>query len=89
MSNCLSEIIGIRSTCTNEVSTSSLFIEDIGITPDDCDSYIDDTYKNGSELIKDKIQFAAKIIAGTIRNEFSSKIITKVFHSIKIFKQFK
>lgn len=79
MSNCISEILGIRSACTNQVSTSTLFIEDIGITPDDCDSYIDSTYKNGAELIKDKIQFAAKIISGTIRNEFSSKIITKSF----------
>lgn len=88
MSNCLSEIIGIRSACTNEVSTRSLFIEDIGITPNDCDSYIDETYKNGSELIKDKIQFAAKIIAGTIRNEFSSKIITKSFIDSKQLGQY-
>lgn len=79
MANCFSDIIGIRSACDTVPGTSGLFIEDIGITTEYCDSIINSNYRNGLELIKDKIEFASKIVKGTINNEFASKIITRSF----------
>jgi hypothetical protein len=76
MSECFKDIIGIRSACADSVSSSGMFIEDIGITVSECDSYINSGFRNGLELIKAKMDFAIRTIRATIANEFSTKINT-------------
>lgn len=79
MTTCFDNIIGIKSGCTATTGTSSLYIEDIGITADECDFYINKQYKNGQELIEDKIRLASDLVSKLISNHFSSSVITKSF----------
>ncbi len=77
--NCFDNIIGIKSACTGSspVPTSGLYIEDFGITCEQADSYINEEYESGQELIEDKIEFAIKLVKQHISNNFSSSIISK------------
>jgi hypothetical protein len=88
MADCFTDIIGIRSACATAVSSSGMFIEDIGITTKECDSYINSEYKNGLELIQDKMDFASRVLKATITNEFSSKINTASLIDSKLLGQY-
>lgn len=77
MATCFDSIIGIKSDCDTITPYSGLYIEDIGITVDECDYYINEEYPNGLALLNDKISFAAKITKQTIANNFASHIKTK------------
>jgi len=79
METCFDNIIGVKGGCSATVGTSSLYIEDIGITPDECDFYINKQYQNGNELIQDKIRFASDLVSKLIANHFSASVITKSF----------
>lgn len=77
MENCFAEIIGYKGNCATVVPSSGLYIEDIGITSKECDFYINSEYRNGEELIADKIDFASNLVRKTIGNHFASYINTK------------
>lgn len=77
MENCFAEIIGYKGNCATVTPSSGLYIEDIGITSKECDFYINSEYRNGEELIEDKIDFASNLVRKTIGNHFSSYINTK------------
>ncbi len=75
--SCFDNIIAIKSTCNGVSGSSGIFIEDIGITANEAGFYINSEYKNGAELITDKLRFATDIIRKTISNHFSGHIISK------------
>lgn len=75
--SCLDNLVGIKSICTETESSSGLYIEDIGITANEADMYINSEYANGEALITDKISFANKLVSKLIANHFSNHIITK------------
>lgn len=75
--NCFDNLIAIKSTCNGVSGSSGLYIEDTGITTDECGSYINSEYSNGAEFIKDKIRFAADLVRKTIANHFDSEVISK------------
>lgn len=77
MATCFDDIIGIRTACTAIAGSSGLNIEDIGITTDECDSYINKDFKNGQELIESKIDFSIQQIKKLVGNHFASYINTK------------
>lgn len=77
MATCFDNLIGIKSGCSLVTGTSGLYIEDIGITEMEADMYINSEYANGSELISDKLNFAANLVKQTIHNHFSASIISK------------
>lgn len=77
MATCFDDLIGIKSGCSLVTGTSGLYIEDIGITEKEADMYINSEYRNGSELITDKLGFAANLVKQTIHNHFSAYIQTK------------
>ena len=72
MENCFADIIGYKGKCSTTTSNSGLYVNDIGITSDECDMYINSPYKNGDELIADKISFASTLVRKTIANNFAS-----------------
>lgn len=75
--NCFENLIGIKSDCDNVIPNSGIYIEDIGITADECDSYINAEYNNGLQLIKDKINFSSELIKRTVSNHFNGFVKTK------------
>jgi hypothetical protein len=77
MANCFDNLIGIKSGCEPIVGSSSFYVEDIGITEQECDMYINSEYSNGSQLIKDKLSFVSELVKKTISNHFAEYIITK------------
>lgn len=77
MSTCFDNLIGIKSTCTTTTGSSPFFIEDVGITADDCSQYINSEYANGIDFINDKIRFATDLVRKTINNHFSEYVNTK------------
>lgn len=77
MAPCFDDLIGIKSKCSTSTGSSTLFIEDTGITADEAGYYINSEYSSGLELIQDKIRFASDIVRKTIVNHFSDHIITK------------
>lgn len=77
MESCFTDIIGYKGKCSTTTPSSGLYIEDIGITSKECDFYINSEYRNGDELIADKIDFATTLLRKTIANHFSSYINTK------------
>lgn len=74
---CYNDLIGIKSGCAVTESTSGLYIEDLSITCQEADDYVNADYENGEKLIDDKISFASKIIGKTIQNYFASQINTR------------
>jgi len=79
MATCFDDLIGIKSVCSEVTGSSGLFIEDMGITADEADMYINSNYNNGQSLIEDKIRFATDLVCKLISNHFSANIITKSF----------
>lgn len=77
MATCFDDLIGIKSGCSLVTGTSGLYIEDIGITEKEADMYINSEYRNGNELITDKLSFASNLVKQTIHNHFSAYIQTK------------
>lgn len=77
MATCFDNLIGIKSVCAGAAGSPDFYIEDIGITAEEAGHYINSEYKNGSELITDKIRFATDIVKKTISNHFAEHIITK------------
>lgn len=89
MNNCFENIIGIKSICNQDVPSSGLYIEDIGITADECGLYINKEYTSGTKLIEDKISFSSKLIRTLINNHFASHINSKSViegHNLGIFQ---
>lgn len=84
MENCFADIIGYKGKCSTTASTSGLYVNDIGITSDECDMYINSPYRNGDELIADKISFASNIVRKTISNNFASYINNKTLIDSKV-----
>lgn len=74
---CFDNLIAIKSTCNGVSGSSGLFIEDIGITAEEAGQYINKEYKNGKELIEDKLRFSTDIVRKTINNHFSAHINSK------------
>lgn len=77
MASCFDNLIGIKSGCSLVTGSSSFYIEDIGITEKEADMYINSEYRNGSELITDKLAFASELVKKTVSNHFAAHIITK------------
>ena len=77
--NCFDNIIGIKTGCSIIEGSSALYIENLGITCQEADSYINDDYENGQALIEDKIAFATTTVKKTITNNFSGAINTRQF----------
>lgn len=77
MANCFDNLISIKSICTTSSGSSAFFIEDIGITAEEASYYINSEYKNGAELITDKIRFSTDIVRKTIANHFAAHINSK------------
>lgn len=77
MATCFDNLIGIKSGCELVTGSSSFYIEDIGITEKECDLYINSEYRNGNEMITDKLSFAAELVKKTIANHFAPHINIK------------
>jgi hypothetical protein len=77
MAICFDNLISIKSLCTTSSGSSPFYIEDIGITAEEAGFYINSEYKNGAELITDKIRFATDIVRKTISNHFAAHINSK------------
>lgn len=77
MATCFDNLIGIKSVCAGASGSPDFYIEDIGITAEEAGYYINSEYKNGAELITDKIRFATDLVRRTIANHFAEHIITK------------
>ncbi len=77
MATCFDNIIAIKSTCNGVSGSSGLYIEDIGITAQECGSYTNSEYQNGGEFIQDKIRFATDIVKRTINNHFHASVNSK------------
>jgi hypothetical protein len=77
--SCYDNLIGIKSGCSVTETSQSLYIEDIGITCSEADSYINNEFETGQQLIEAKIAFAAKVVSKSIQNHFSSVIETRNF----------
>lgn len=75
--SCLDNLVGIKSICITSESSSGLYIEDIGITANECDSYINSEYASGEKLIRDKIAFAGTLVSKLVNNHFASYINAK------------
>lgn len=84
MENCFADIIGYKGNCETFTPSSGLYIEDIGITAKEADFYINSEYRNGEELISDKIDFATTLVRKTIGNHFSSYINNKSLLNSKL-----
>lgn len=74
---CFDNLVGIKSICNETESSSGLYIEDIGITANEADMYINSEYASGEALVKDKIRFAGTLVSKLISNHFASQVISK------------
>lgn len=87
--SCFDNLIAIKSTCNGTTGTSGFFIEDIGITAEETNNYINQGYVSGAELITDKMRFATDIVRKTIANNFAAHINTKSLidaHSLGVYQ---
>lgn len=88
MATCFDDVIGIKSGCTVVTGSSGLNIEDIGITCNEADMYINSDYKNGQELIDEKIALAIVLVKKLIANHFYARINTKSLIDSKLLGQY-
>ena len=75
-SNCFDDIISIKGLCTNVVPTSGFYIDQAGVTLQECNDYIGSDYESGDELFEDKKDFAINIISSQILTYLTPRLKT-------------
>lgn len=76
MLDCFQNIVTIRGACSDEISASSLLINDVGISIDEIDSIITKDYPDAVSFFNQKRDFAIKQIIANIHSNFQDKYKT-------------
>lgn len=74
--NCFDNLISIRGACTETAATSGLYLDDFGITLNECDNYVTEDYANTEDFALKKIQAAGKMVASSVNTFFAGKMKT-------------
>jgi hypothetical protein len=75
-SNCFDNLVSIRGACTETTATSGLYLDDFGVTLNECESYVTGDYSDAEDFVLKKIQASGKMIASSVNTFFSGKMIT-------------
>lgn len=73
MLECFEDIVGLRGSCTEPVSASGLWIDDIGIDLAEIDSIINKSQIDSIDFFEKKRDFAIKQIINNIHTHYSDK----------------
>lgn len=71
--DCLDNLVSLRGACTDEVPTSGLWINDLGVDMDFIGQVITKDYSSPTDFFNKKVSFAAKVVANEIHNFLSPK----------------
>lgn len=77
MPNCFDNLISIRGACTETTATLGLYLDDVGVTLRECESYVTQTYENAEAFALDKISSAGKMISAEVQRGFMGKMLTR------------
>ena len=75
-SNCFTNIITLKGTCDDSVSTSGFDASYLGITPEFLSQVITSDYEDVNDLFDTKLSQAIELVANTLYTQFSPKYRT-------------
>jgi hypothetical protein len=79
--SCFTNIIGLRGTCEEAVSTSGLWANDVGISEDQLNEIVTSDFINGRDLFNKKLEHSIIVITSKVYASFASKF--KAFSQIE------
>lgn len=75
-SQCFDDIISIRGYCEEVVPTSGFYLDQAGITLEECGQYIGSEYEASQDLFTDKRDFSINLIASQILSYLTPRLKT-------------
>lgn len=71
--SCFDNIIGLRGTCADPVSTSDLWINDIGISQKELDAIVTEDFVDGIDLFNKKLNHSINAVTSQVYSNFAPR----------------
>ena len=70
---CFQNLIALRGSCTESISTSGLYINDIGISLNELNEFVSEDFESGEDLFQTQYNLAVNIITTNIHSFFQER----------------
>ncbi len=77
--SCFSNLIGLRGACTAVAPDSGFYLDQLNITRQEIEKFIEQPYNNPDDFFLDKLEFASQVVANQVYTSFRDKYLT---HSV-------